>query len=173
MLNLGSNSLGAEAIAKLVLADLPKLVHLALMQNQLDAAAMAQLCKGSWPELRSLDLQCNLLDSAAMISLARGNWPHLSALKLHHNKIMSCGLRLLTAGQWPLFALMMDASVVSTVTSELLDLAPRSCWIHRDAEPGGLLVLIPRNTCQDLQLWPLLVCLLIAKPVTALVTPYI
>lgn len=145
-------------MAKLVLADLNKLIQLSLLQNQLDAAAMAQLCKGKWPELERLDLQCNLLDCSAMTPLAKGNWPHLSALQLQDNEIMASGVGLLAAGQWPLLSiLVMEEGVVSKATSELLNLAPRLHWVQ-----GQPFMMTPRIGT-PLQLWPFLPFLQVAS----------
>ena len=100
-LHLQSCNLGAESIAVMSTAVMPKLQRLWLNKNKLDAAAATVLANADWPRLWTLCLSDNHLNNTAMACLAQKQWPKLRLLYIDKNDIDVVGIQHLKQQSWP------------------------------------------------------------------------
>ena len=100
-LHLQSCNLGADSIAVMITAVMPRLEMLSLTSNKLDAAAATLLANADWPQLRSLCLSDNHLNNTAMACLARKQWSKLRLLYIDKNDIDVVGIQHLKQQSWP------------------------------------------------------------------------
>ena len=123
-LQLQSCNLGADSIAIMMTAVMPRLEMLYLNSNKLDAAAATLLANADWPlRLQQLCLSDNDLNNTAMACLAQKPWPRLYNLYIDGNNIDVVGIQHLKQQSWPsLSTLNIGKNMLCAATWQALGL---------------------------------------------------